>query len=38
VLDSGRIISPAYGGVHGDRLRRLRAMRLRSPLAAPGGD
>jgi NADH-quinone oxidoreductase subunit H len=38
VLDSGRIISPAYGGVPADRLRRLRAMRLRSPLAAPGGD
>jgi NADH-quinone oxidoreductase subunit H len=38
VLDSGRIISPAYGGVNADRLRRLRAMRLRSPLAAPGGD
>jgi NADH-quinone oxidoreductase subunit H len=38
VLDSGRIISPAYGGVHGDQLRRLREMRLRSPLAAPGGD
>jgi NADH-quinone oxidoreductase subunit H len=38
VLDSGRIISPAYGGLHADQLRRLRAMRLRSPLAAPGGD
>jgi NADH-quinone oxidoreductase subunit H len=38
VLDSGRIISPAYGRVQADQLRRLRAMRSRSPLAAPGGD
>jgi NADH-quinone oxidoreductase subunit H len=38
VLDSGRIISPAYGRVKTDQLRRLRAMRSRSPLAAPGGD
>jgi NADH-quinone oxidoreductase subunit H len=38
VLDSGRIISPAYGRVKADQLRRLRAMRSRSPLAAPGGD
>jgi NADH-quinone oxidoreductase subunit H len=37
VLDSGRIISPAYGRVQADQLRRLRA-RSRSPLAAPGGD
>jgi NADH-quinone oxidoreductase subunit H len=38
VLDSGRIISPAYGRVKTEQLRRLRAMRSRSPLAAPGGD
>jgi hypothetical protein len=38
VLDSGRIISPAYGGLKADQLRRLRAMRSRSPLAAPGAD
>jgi NADH-quinone oxidoreductase subunit H len=38
VLDSGRIISPAYGRIQADRLRRLRAMRSRSPLAAPGAD
>jgi len=38
VLDSGRIISPASRRVHADQLRRLRAMRSRSPLAAPGGD
>jgi NADH-quinone oxidoreductase subunit H len=38
VLDSGRIISPASRRVHADQLRRLRAMRSRSSLAAPGGD
>jgi len=38
ILDSGRIISPASGRVHAEQLRRLRAMRSRSPLAAPGGD
>ena len=38
VLDSGRIISPASGRVQAEQLRRLRAMRSRSPLAAPGGD
>jgi NADH-quinone oxidoreductase subunit H len=38
VLDSGRIISPAYGGMKPEQLRRLRALRSRSPLAAPGGD
>ena len=38
VLDNGRIISPAYGRVPAAQLRRLRAMRSRSPLAAPGGD
>jgi NADH-quinone oxidoreductase subunit H len=38
ILDSGRIISPASGRVHPEQLRRLRAMRARSPLAAPGGD
>jgi NADH-quinone oxidoreductase subunit H len=38
VLDSGRIISPASGRVKTDQLRRLRALRSRSPLAAPGGD
>jgi NADH-quinone oxidoreductase subunit H len=38
VLDNGRIISPAYGRVQADQLRRMRAMRSRSPLAAPGGD
>jgi NADH-quinone oxidoreductase subunit H len=38
VLDSGRIISPAYGGMNPERLKRLRAMRTRSPLAASGGD
>jgi NADH-quinone oxidoreductase subunit H len=38
VLDSGRIISPAYGRMKTDQLRRLRAIRSRSPLAAQGGD
>ena len=38
ILDSGRIISPASGRVHAEQLRRLRAMRSRSPLAARGGD
>jgi NADH-quinone oxidoreductase subunit H len=38
ILDSGRIISPASGRVQAEQLRRLRAMRSRSPLAAPGGD
>jgi NADH-quinone oxidoreductase subunit H len=38
VLDNGRIISPAYGGIKPEQLRRLRALRSRSPLAAPGGD
>jgi NADH-quinone oxidoreductase subunit H len=38
VLDSGRIISPASRRVHAEQLRRLRAMRSRSPLATPGGD
>ena len=38
ILDSGRIISPASGRVNPEQLRRLRAMRSRSPLAAPGGD
>jgi NADH-quinone oxidoreductase subunit H len=38
VLDNGRIISPAYGGINPEQLRRLRALRSRSPLAAPGGD
>ena len=38
ILDSGRIISPASGRVEPGQLRRLRAMRSRSPLAAPGGD
>ena len=38
ILDSGRIISPASARVHAEQLRRLRAMRSRSPLAEPGGD
>jgi NADH-quinone oxidoreductase subunit H len=38
VLDSGRIISPAYGGLKAEQLKRLRALRARSPLAAQGGD
>ncbi len=38
ILDSGRIISPASGRVQAEQLRRLRAMRSRSPLATPGGD
>jgi NADH-quinone oxidoreductase subunit H len=38
VLDSGRIISPAYGGMNPERLKRLRALRTRSSLAASGGD
>jgi NADH-quinone oxidoreductase subunit H len=38
VLDSGRIVSPASGRVKAAELRRLRAMRSRSALAAPGGD
>jgi NADH-quinone oxidoreductase subunit H len=38
ILDSGRIISPASARVQAEQLRRLRAMRSRSPLAAPGGD
>ena len=38
ILDSGRIISPASGRLQAEQLRRLRAMRSRSPLAAPGGD
>ena len=38
VLDSGRIISPAYGGMKPEQLKRLRALRSRSPLAASGGD
>ena len=38
VLDSGRIISPAYGRIPTEQLRRLRAMRSRSPLAAQGDD
>jgi NADH-quinone oxidoreductase subunit H len=38
ILDSGRIVSPASGRVRIDELRRLRALRTRSPLAAPGGD
>jgi NADH-quinone oxidoreductase subunit H len=38
ILDSGRIISPASGRVQPEQLRRLRARRSRSPLAAPGGD
>jgi NADH-quinone oxidoreductase subunit H len=38
VLDSGRIVSPASGRVKAAELRRLRALRSRSALAAPGGD
>ena len=38
VLDSGRIVSPASGRVKQAELRRLRALRSRSALAAPGGD
>jgi hypothetical protein len=38
VLDSGRIISPASGRVEATELKRLRALRSRSPLAASGGD
>jgi NADH-quinone oxidoreductase subunit H len=38
ILDSGRIISPASRRLQGEQLRRLRAMRSRSPLATPGAD
>jgi NADH-quinone oxidoreductase subunit H len=38
VLDSGRIVSPASGRVKEAELRRLRALRSRSALAAPGAD
>jgi NADH-quinone oxidoreductase subunit H len=38
ILDSGRIISPASRRLQGAQLRRLRAMRSRSPLATPGAD
>ncbi len=38
VLDRGRVISPASGRASEEELRRLRAVRFRSTLAAPAGE
>ncbi|MHB0948739.1 MAG: NADH-quinone oxidoreductase subunit NuoH [Gemmatimonadaceae bacterium] len=38
VLDRGRVISPSSGRATDEELRRLRAVRFRSTLAAPAGD
>ncbi|HEY0997455.1 MAG TPA: NADH-quinone oxidoreductase subunit NuoH [Gemmatimonadaceae bacterium] len=38
VLDRGRVISPSSGRATEEELRRLRAVRFRSTLAAPAGD
>ena len=36
VLDRGRIISPAYGRMHPEELKRLRRLAARSPLSTEG--
>ena len=36
MLDRGRLISPAYGRMHPEELRRLRRLASRSPLSADG--